>query len=258
MNNDPDEPGHRVIPDWRKLLVGGVAVAAALLICSLNQARAEEKKEQTMKPVRIGVIGAGSLGGTVGSVLVKAGHEVKFSSRHPEELVSMTKELGPRASVGTPREAAEFGTVLLFAVPYDALPQLGRDLEEAIRGKIVLDACNASGDSAEAKEARTDGIGKMSVKLLPGTRLVRAFSAVDATAVDASFKGSTDKLGVPLASDDAEAMQVVAQLVGDAGCEPVIVGNLAAGKKFERGNPGFRANTTAAKLRQILGIAEGK
>jgi hypothetical protein len=38
----------------------------------------------------------------------------------------------------------------------------------------------------------------------------------------------------------------------------VIVGNLAAGKKFERASPGFRANTTAAKLRQLLGIVEGK
>ena len=143
MNNDPDEPGRRVNPDWRKVVAGGVAVATALLICSLTHVRAEETKEQTTKPVRIGVIGAGSLGGTVGSVLVKAGHEVKFSSRHPEELVSMTKELGPRASVGTPREAAEFGTVLLFAVPYEALPELERDLKETIRGKIVLDACNA-------------------------------------------------------------------------------------------------------------------
>ena len=53
--------------------------------------------EKTSKPIRIGVIGAGSLGGTVGSVLVKAGHEVKFSSRHPDELAAMARELGPRA-----------------------------------------------------------------------------------------------------------------------------------------------------------------
>src|SRR3954468_14589251 len=131
MNNDPDEPGRRVIPDWRAFLFGGVAVATALLTCALTHARAEETKKQTTKPVRIGVIGAGSLGGTVGSVLVKAGHEVKFSSRHPEELVAMARELGPRASIGTPREAAEFGTILLIAVPYDALPEIGRDLEEA-------------------------------------------------------------------------------------------------------------------------------
>jgi predicted dinucleotide-binding enzyme len=217
MSNDLVEGGRRMIPPWRKFIVGRVAVATALLTCSLTRARAEETKEQTTKPVRIGVIGAGSLGGTVGSVLLKAGHEVKFSSRHPEELVSMTREFGPRASIGTPREAAEFGTVLLFAVPYEALPQLGRDLQEAIRGKIVLDACNARGESPIAKEAEANGVGPTSAKLLPGTRLVR-----------------------------------------DAGCEPVIVGNLAAGKKFERGNPGFRANTTAAKLRQLLGITEGK
>jgi predicted dinucleotide-binding enzyme len=228
-------------------------LAAGLLRLHSGAAPAE-----TAKPMRIGVIGAGALGGTVGSVLVKAGHEVKFSSRHPEDLISMTRELGRRASVGTPKEAAEFGTVLLFAVPYDALPQVGRDLQDVIQKKIVLDACNARGGDPLAREAEANGVGPTSAKLLSGTRLVRAFSAVDATAVEASFKGQGDKLGVPLASDDAEAMQVAAQLVRDAGCEPVIVGNLAAGKKFERGSPGFRANTTAAKLRQLLGISEVK
>ena len=209
-----------------------------------------------MKPMRIGVIGAGRLGGTVGSVLVKAGHEVKFSSRHPEELAAMARDLGPRASVGTPREAAEFGTVLLFAVPYDALPQLGRDLADVIRGKIVLDACNARGDTPETKEARANGVGEMSVKLLPGARLVRAFSAVDATAVEASFKKEREKLGVPLASDDAAAMEIAAQLVRDAGCEPVIAGNLAAGRKFENGTPIFRANATVPELRRLLHLPE--
>jgi predicted dinucleotide-binding enzyme len=170
----------------------------------------------------------------------------------------MTRELGPRASVGTTREAAEFGTVVLFAVPYDALPEIGRDLKDAIRGKIVLDACNAGRGTPLAKETETNGVGPTSAKLLPETRLVRAFSAVDATAVETSFKRDSEKLGVPLASDDPEALQVAAQLVRDAGCEPVIVGNLASGKKFERGNPGYRANTTAAKLRELLGIAEGK
>jgi hypothetical protein len=90
MNNDLDEAGRRIIPTWRKFLVRGVATATVLLTCALIQARAEETKEHTTKPMRIGVIGAGSLGGTVGSGLVKAGHEVKFSSRHPEELVFHT------------------------------------------------------------------------------------------------------------------------------------------------------------------------
>src|SRR4029077_15443457 len=204
-----------------------------------------EPEKNLAKPMRIGVIGAGSLGGAVGGVLVKAGHEVKFSSRHPDELVAMARELGPRASTGTPREAAEFGTVLLFAVPYEALPQLGRDLKDDIRGKVVLDACNASSktDSALWREVQANGAGLTSAKLLPDTHLVRAFSAVDATQVEASFKNEREKLGGPLAGDDAEALQVTAQLVPDAGCEPVIVGNLAACKSFDRDGPGWRANT---------------
>jgi 8-hydroxy-5-deazaflavin:NADPH oxidoreductase len=138
------------------------AVAAAMLSVYPTGTRAEQPAEtegargaQPAKSMRIGVIGAGTLGGTVGRVLVQVGYEVKFSSRHPEELASLTRDLGPRASVGTSREAAKFGNVLLFAVPYEALPQLGRDLKDDIRGEVVLDACNVSSrtDSALARGA---------------------------------------------------------------------------------------------------------
>jgi 8-hydroxy-5-deazaflavin:NADPH oxidoreductase len=237
-------------------------IAAAITIPVLSLAGANQlpaKPEQnSAKLMRIGVIGAGSLGGTVGRVLVQAGYEVKFSSRHPEELAAMARALGPRASVGTPREAAEFGRVLLFAVPYEALPQLGRDLKDDIRGKIVLDACNTSSktDSALVRQVQANGAGLTSAKLLPDTRLVRAFSAVDATQVEASFKHEREKLGVPLAGDDAEAMQIATQLVRDAGCEPIIVGNLAECKGFDRDGPGWRANTTATDLRRLLRLSQ--
>jgi predicted dinucleotide-binding enzyme len=156
----------------------GIAAAITIAVLSLavaNQSRAGPEKSSA-KPMRIGVIRAGSLGRTVGRLLAQAGYEVKFSSRHPEELAAMARELGPRASVGTPREAAEFGRVLLFAVPYEALPQLGRDLKDDIRGKIVLDACNTSSktDSALVREVQANGAGLTSAKLLPDTRLVRA------------------------------------------------------------------------------------
>ncbi len=216
--------------------------------------------QATPHPLRIGVIGAGSQGGTLGQLWVQAGHEVLFSSRHPDELVSMTRPLGPRASVGTPRQAAAFGSVILFTVPYDALPQLAQNLGAELRGKIVLDATNpsAGSDSALAKEAEANGVAETSAKHLPGTRLVRAFSAVDASAVRASAGRQTGRLGVPIAGDDAEAVQVAAQLARDAGCEPVVLGSLAAAKSFQRGGPGFRANTTAPELRRRLGLPEGK
>ncbi|WP_069866807.1 NADPH-dependent F420 reductase [Pseudomonas citronellolis] len=207
-------------------------------------------------PMRIGVIGAGSLGGTVGRLWVKAGHEVMFSSRHPEQLEAMAHELGPRASVGQPLAAAEFGTVLLLAVPFEALPQVGRDLRSAYRGKIVLDSTNPWGvNSADVyREARELGVAQTVVKYMPGARLVRAFSAVDATVVEASASRAGGRIGMPLASDDVEAMNIAEGLVRDAGCDPVIVGNLAAAASFQPGGPGFRAHLTAPELRRRLGL----
>ena len=241
------------MPLSRRSALGILAAFAAL------QALAPRKGRATQS-LRIGIIGAGSQGGTVGRLWVQAGHEVLFSSRHPDELVSMTRPLGPRASVGTPRQAAAFGSVVLFAVPYDALPQLGRDLQAELRGKVVLDATNPGpgSDTALAREAMANGVGQTSAKYLPGTRLVRAFSAVDAWAVSSSAARQSGKLGVPVAGDEAEAVQVAAQLVRDSGCEPVVAGNLAAAKSFQRGGPGFRANTTAPELRRLIGLPEGK
>lgn len=209
--------------------------------------------------MRIGVIGAGGLGGTVGGVWANAGHEVLLSSRHPDKLASMLLELGPRASAGTPAEAAAFGEVVLIATPYGALETIGRDLGGALQGKIVLDACNPYPPDPEAfrREIETAGVAVSTAKYLPGAQLVRAFSAVDATSVEASAADRGERLGVPLASDDDEALRVAEQLVRDAGCEPVVVGDLAAARSFQRGGPGFRANTSAPALRRRLGLPAG-
>ena len=242
----------------RRSFIGAASAmfSVSLLNGMISFASRAEALKQAGSPKRIGVIGAGWLGGTVGSVWVQAGHDVMFSSRHPEELKSMVAKLGPHASAGTVREAAAFGEILLFAVPYAALPQLGQELADMIRGKIVLDACNSSASSSDdlSREARIHGDAVTTAKYLSGANVVRAFSAVDATAVEASAARSRHKLGVPIAGDDPQAVQVVAQLVIDAGCEPVVVGKLADATRFQRGGPGFRANTDAAELRQVLGL----
>jgi len=208
------------------------------------------------KPMRIGVIGAGWLGGTVGRCWVKAGHEVFFFTRHPEELESWVKPLGPLASFGTPKRAAEFGDILLLAVPYEAIPDLAESLLGQVQGKILLDACNPSASSRSeiAKEAMENGVAITTAKYFPSASVVRAFSAVDASSVEASFEGRGPTLGVPVAGDDASALQVVTQLVRDAGCAPVVVGGLAQAVAFQRGGPGFRANTSEAELRDLLGL----
>ena len=210
--------------------------------------------------MHIGIIGAGWLGGTVGRQWVKAGHDILFSSRHPARHADMARQMGPNASVCTVRQAAELSDVVLIAVPYSAVPGLGQELQEALAGKIVLDACNPyPPDPQDFRTAIEDeGVALATARLLPGARLVRAFSAVDATSVEASADGRGAKLGVPLASDDQKALAVAVQLVRDAGCEPVVVGVLADARSFQRGGPGFRANTDAGDLRRRLGLAPAR
>lgn len=238
------------MPISRRTTLGALGMLAALPILFPGRARA-------LPPMRIGVIGAGSLGGTVGQLWFKAGHEVMFSSRHPEELESMARALGPRASVGLPAAAAEYGTVLLFAVPFAAVPQLGQDLRQSIQGKIVVDACNpplSGGSGPLVEEARANGVAETMAKYLAGARLVRAFSCVDAGVIERSATRSDGRIGMPIASDDQEALRIGAGLVVDAGCDPVIVGNLAAARVFQQGGPGWRAHLTAPELRRRMGL----
>ncbi|MBX8511749.1 NAD(P)-binding domain-containing protein [Pseudomonas cichorii] len=236
---------------FRRTAILAITAVAALTVLPAFSATPQSNPTQEM---RIGVIGSGSLGGSVGRALVKGGHEVMFSSRNPDELRAMAKALGPKASVGTPKEAAAFGEVILTALPYSALPSIGQDLKSELRGKIVIDASNPTrwSDGDLYQQAMRDGVGATSARLLPGTRLVRGFSAVNATAIEASSEGRRTTLAVPIASDDQAALEVVAQLVHDAKSAPVITGNLESSRQFEDGTPIDEADTDEATLRSML------
>lgn len=237
----------------RELLVagGGLALAAAL-----RSTRAFAQAARSTKS-RIGVIGSGHIGGTIGGLWVKAGHPVLFSSRHPEELKDLVAGLGPLARAGTVAEAIAFGDVLFLAIPYGALPQLGQDYAGALKGKIVLDAGNAvsTRDGAIADEVERDGIGVVSQKYLPGTHLVRAFNAAPYTVFAHEANRPDPKLAIPIAGDDPQAVKVAADLVRDAGFEPVVVGKLADARRFQRGSSVYLQAMTASELKQKLSLA---
>ena len=206
--------------------------------------------------MRIGVIGSGKVGGTVGALWVKAGHEVMFSSLDLEHDKALAARLGGGARAGTSKQAAAFGEVLFFAVPYAALPQLGRDLGEFLKGKIALDACNPipARDGEMAAEARAKGTGVASPQFLPGARIVRAFNCVSYIKMQSEAHRAGERLGIPLAADDADALRVAERLVREAGFEPVPVGGLAQAKEFDYGTPIFGRALTAAEVRQVLGL----
>ena len=236
----------------RSFLQGAAAAAAGLAAGALPHAL--HAQGSASKSLRIGVIGSGRVGGTVGELWVKAGHQVMFSSLDLEHDKALAARVGARA--GTPKEAAAFGEVLLVSVPYSALPQLGRDLRDSLKGKIVLDTCNPipGRDGDMALEARAKGTGVASPRFLPGARLVRAFNSVGHTSLQSEAHRSGERVAIPLAADDAVALQTAARLVRDAGFEPVAVGPLARAKEFDPGAPVFGRALTAAELRRGLGI----
>jgi 8-hydroxy-5-deazaflavin:NADPH oxidoreductase len=206
--------------------------------------------------MKIGVIGSGRIGGTLGRLWVEAGHEVLFSSRHPEELEVLAERLGPRARAGMPREAAVFGEVVLVSVPYHAVPQIGRDFARELAGKVVLETGNPypSRDGEMAVDAQARGTGFASAEFLPGVRLVRTFNTIPHTALRSEAHRTGRRIAIPLASDDPEAMAVAARLVEDAGFEPVPVGPLSRAKDFDRDTSVFARAITADELRRELGL----
>ena len=245
--------GKRERFDYSRRAVFGFAGAVALATTLRTM---DALAQATGGKMRIGVIGSGHIGSTIGGLWVKAGHPVLFSSRHPEELKELVAGLGPLAQNGTVQQAIAFGGALLIAVPYGALPQIGQEYSDALKGKIMLDACNAvpARDGAVAEEVERDGIGATSQKYLPGTRLVRAFNTLSYMIFAREANRPDPKLAIPIAGDDSEALTVAAGLVRDAGVEPVIVGKLGDARRFQRGAPGYGQAVSAAELRQKLSL----
>ncbi len=205
-------------------------------------------------PLKIGIIGSGNIGATLGELWIKAGHEVLFSSRYPEELQGLVARLGPKARAGTTREAANFGDVILVSVPYAALPEIGRDLAKELPGKIVLDTCNPvpRRDGKMAEEARAKGTGIASPEYLGGVRLVRAFNTLGVTRLrNAAFRVG-ERVAIPIAGDDEQAIEVASRLVRDAGFDPVLVGPLKSAKQFDQGGPLYGKVVSAREMRQML------
>ena len=223
---------------------------AALLPICVSAADAP----RTDKPIRIGIIGTGDIGGALARHWGAAGHELLISSRHPEQLKSLAGEIGPNVKVGTPREAAAFGEVVLVSVPYHATPQVGRDYAAELRGKVVLDTGNPypSRDGEMAVRDRQRGTGVSSKEYLPGTKLVRAFNAINSGPLANEAFRKPEKIGIPLASDYPEALKAAAQLVSDAGFDPVVVGDLSRAREFDYGTPVYVRSYSAAKIREIL------
>jgi len=214
-----------------------------------------------MKINKIGIVGSGHIGGTLGILFAKAGYEIIYSSRHPDTLKDLVKAAGPKARAGTVAKAIAFGDLIVLSLPLKALPMLDAETKDALKGKIVIDTSNPypERDGVIAEEARREpgGTGTVVARLLPGARIVRAFNTVYFEDLKRTVNTNGEKIGIPIASDDREGLQVASELVERAGLDPVVVGGLRKSKMFDVGTAVYATSATAREIREILNLKTG-
>jgi predicted dinucleotide-binding enzyme len=254
ITEEPTMPIRLPLPPTRRAvlrLVGGAAAFAALAVSPLAVLAQTGPAGQ---PLKIATIGAGREGSALGTLFVKAGNPVMFSSRHPEQLKDLVAGLGPLAQAGTVAEAIAFGEVVLLIVPYSAVAEIGKEYGSALATKaLVIDVSNPiGGRDGEDIVKRVDeqgGAGLATAKALPGAHLVRAFNAIGSAQLATLAHRQGDPVGIPIAGDDQDALALASRLIKEIGFEPVTVGGLAMGKYLVPRTPG--GVHTPEEIRQI-------
>jgi hypothetical protein len=182
--------------------------------------------------MKIGIIGSGNIGGNFGIHLAKAGHEIMFSSRHPEQLTELKEEAGPHTQTGTPDEAAVFGEVVVLSVPFKAIEKVAREAGDLLRSKVIIDTCNPypDRDGEIATRVINDPTLRQSgytAQQLPHSKVVKALNTIYYVHLrNYAFRSGEDRIGLPIAGDDPEAKKAVSQLLDDIGFDAVDVGTL--------------------------------
>jgi len=242
MASHPTLIGLRSLPR-RHVLVLASALAFTLTAPALAAAA---------KP-KVGFVGAGKMGKALGAALVKAGYQVKFSSRHPEELKDFVSGLGSNASAGTSDEAVAFGDVVVVVVPYGSWPEVAEKYGKQLAKKeLLMDVSNpiVPRDGAAGQQALDKGAGSWLAEKIPGAKIVRAFNAVGSTRIE-EF-GKKKGVGVPIAGNDKKAIEIASQMAKDIGFEPTVVGDLTVANKLLPYGTGLSGEMTPEQVREAV------
>lgn len=175
--------------------------------------------------MNIGIIGSGRIGGGAARLYVRAGHDVLLSfARDRRKLESLAAQLGQRARVGTPADAAGFGDVVMLSVPWtaveEAIAQAG-----GLHGKVVIDTTNQFGPQGLEQLPEGLSAAEFNQRRMPGARLVKAYNTLTAAfQAEAATRPPNKRVAMFLAGEDATAKVTVARLISDCGFEPVDIG----------------------------------
>ncbi len=157
----------------------------------------------------IAIIGTGFIGGTLGRALARAGHKVTFGSRHPDQDDVRQDTDAAVASIGSALAAAD---TIILALPSAAIPDLVREREAALAGKLLIDATNRMGGAVSNSRS----------ELPPGIRYARAFNTVGGeNMADPVFGGVQADMFFSAAETDRAAVE---EVIAGVGLRPVYVG----------------------------------
>jgi predicted dinucleotide-binding enzyme len=205
--------------------------------------------------MKIGIIGAGHIGGTTARLFVDAGHEVAISnSRGPETLRDLVATLGPNARAATPVDAARFSDVVLLAIPFKDYTTLPAD---DLRRKIVIDAMNYY-PNRDGHDPELDSGERASSELvaahLSGARVVKAFNTIWSEHLKTKGNKTApldQRRAIFVSGDDVEAKSVVSRLIEEIGFGPYDLGSLLHSIEQQPDKAVYNKDVTVAEARGI-------
>jgi predicted dinucleotide-binding enzyme len=209
--------------------------------------------------MKIGIIGAGQIGGTLTRRLTALGHQVSVAnSRGPASLAQLAKETGAKAV--TAREAAKAGDIVVITIPEAKIRDLPKDLFSGVPDNVVIDTGNyyprqRDGRIAEIEAGMTESRW---VERQLGRPVVKAFNNIYAKHLLELGRpaGSAGRIALPVAGDDERAKQVVLSLVDELGFDGIDAGGLDESWRQQPGSPVYTADLDAAGVRRALGEAK--
>lgn len=205
--------------------------------------------------MKIGIIGAGHIGGILALLWAKSGHDIVVSSRHPDELDTLVKKAGSRCSYGTFEEASKFGETVLLAIPLVGIVAVSSKIKSNLAKKVVLDAMNpfAERDGEIALDIinRKIASGQASQERFPSTKIVKAFSSIKYPDLQI-FSNRTPAIAVPYSTDFSDAKKTAEQLIYDAGFIPFDLGPLNHSKPIDPGGTLFGKALSEKQIVELL------
>lgn len=209
--------------------------------------------------MKIGIIGAGMIGGTLARRLTALGHEVVIAnSRGPETLSELAAETGARAV--TVAEAARGGEIVIVTIPQRAVPDLPKDLFSGVPEDVVV---VDTGNYYPARDGRIDAIedGQAESAWVAehlGRPVVKAFNNIASQSLleNGRPKGAAGRIALPVAGDPPEARQKVMHLVDELGFDPVDAGSLEDSWRQQPGTPCYAADLDEPRLKEALAAAD--